>query len=86
MSTYVERIVARRRDAEEDLHKEVGEQQSHWNYQGRQRRVWFNRELKQAHRRLRQSVPAWVTQGSLLSLLTAPLIYSLSLPFMLLDV
>ncbi len=86
MSTYVERIVARLRDAEEDLHKEVGEQQARWNYQGRQRRVWFNRELKQAHRRLRQSVPAWVTQGSLLSLLTAPLIYSLSLPFVLLDV
>ncbi len=86
MSTYMERIVARLRDAEEDLRKEVGEQQARWNYQVQRRRVWFDRELHDAHLRLRQSVPVWITQGSLLSLITAPVIYSLVVPFVLLDV
>ncbi|MEQ1898987.1 MAG: hypothetical protein ABL971_16590 [Vicinamibacterales bacterium] len=86
MSTYVDRIVARLRDAEEDLLGEVEAQQARWNYRVQRRRVWFDRELKQAHRRLRQSVPAFIAEGSFLSLLTAPVIYSLFLPFFVLDV
>ena len=86
MSTYVERIVARLRDAEDELLQEVAEQQARWQYRVQRRRVWFDHELRDAHRRLRQSVPAWITQGSLLSLLTAPVVYSLSAPFLLLDV
>ena len=49
-------------------------------------RVWFDRELREAHRRLRQSIPAYVLEGNVLSLLTAPVIYSLLLPFVVLDV
>jgi len=44
------------------------------------------RELRRAHRRLRQSIPAYVIRGSALSLLTAPIIYSLLLPLCLLDI
>ncbi|MEK7216490.1 MAG: hypothetical protein AAB289_12930, partial [Chloroflexota bacterium] len=86
MSTYVERIVARLRDAEEDLRREVEEQQARWNYRVQRRRVWFDRELRDAHRRLRESVPGWIARGNPLSLLTAPVIYSLVVPFMVLDV
>lgn len=86
MSTYVDRIVDRLRGAEEDLRQEVEEQQRRWRYQVHRRRVWFDRELHAAHRRLRESIPGWIARGSLLSLLTAPVIYSLSAPFVLLDV
>ena len=48
-------------------------------------RVWFDRELREAHRRLRQSIPAYVLEGDVLSLLTAPVIYSLLLPLVMLD-
>jgi hypothetical protein len=47
--------------------------------------VWFDRELRETHRKLRQSIPAYIFEGNLLSLLTAPIIYSLLLPFVLLD-
>lgn len=50
------------------------------------RRTWLDRELRLAHRRLRQGLVAFVVQGSLLSLLTAPLIYGLLIPMVLLDV
>jgi hypothetical protein len=42
--------------------------------------------VREAHRRLRQSIPAYILEGSFLSLLTAPVIYSLLLPFVILDV
>lgn len=41
--------------------------------------------VRVAHRRLRQSIAAYILAGSTLNLLTAPIIYSLLLPFVLLD-
>lgn len=55
----------------------VEEQEQRWHYRVHRRRVWFDRERRQAHRRLKQSVPAYIREGSVLSLLTAPVIYSL---------
>jgi hypothetical protein len=86
MAPYVERIVERLRDAEEDLKREVDEQQRRWRYQVHRGRVWFDKELRDAHRRLKQSVPSYIREGSLLSLLTAPIIYSLVVPLILLDI
>jgi hypothetical protein len=42
-------------------------------------------EADLGHRRLRQGVISWVRAGSLVSLLSAPLIYSLLIPFVALD-
>jgi hypothetical protein len=86
MSPYVERIVERLHEAEEDLQREVREQQRRWRYQVHRGRVWFDKEARDAHRRLKQSIPAYIREGSLLSLLTAPVIYSLLVPLLLLDV
>jgi hypothetical protein len=86
MPPYMERIVERLRDAEEDLKRDVEEQQRRWHYQVHRRRVWFDKELRDAHRRLKQSIPSYIREGSLLSLLTSPLIYSLIVPLVLLDV
>ena len=60
-------------------------QQRRWQYRVRRGRVWFDKELREAHRKLRQSIPAYILEGSLLSLLTAPIIYSLLLPLLVLD-
>jgi hypothetical protein len=86
MSPYVERIVERLRDAEEDLKREVDEQQQRWQYQVHRWRVWFDKEVRDAHRRLKQCIPAYIREGSLLSLLTAPVIYSLVVALILLDI
>ena len=85
MTPRVERIVQRIREAESDLAPEVDEQQRRWNYRVYRGRVWFDHEVRIAHRRLRQSIPAFIRQGSLLSLLTAPITYSLFVPLVLLD-
>lgn len=45
----------------------------------------FDAEVRRAHRRFRQHVLAFIAAGSLGNLVTAPIIYSLILPFVLLD-
>jgi hypothetical protein len=47
--------------------------------------VWFDKELRETHRKLRQSIPAYIREGDVLSLLTAPITYSLLLPLVMLD-
>jgi hypothetical protein len=86
MSPYVERIAERLREAEQDLAREVEEQERRWHYRVHRGRVWFDKERRRAHRRLKQSVPSYIREGSVLSLLTAPVIYSQLLPLALLDV
>ena len=85
MSPSVERFVDRLLDAGEDLGREVKDQQRRWHSRVHRRRIRFDRELRERHRRLRQSIPEYVLRGNLLSLLTAPVIYSLLLPFVILD-
>jgi hypothetical protein len=85
MSPNVGRIVERLRAAEEDLEREVREQQRRWRYEVHRGRVRFDRQLRSAQRRLKQSIPSYIRQGSLLSLLTAPAIYSLIVPLVVLD-
>ena len=85
MSPRVERLVERTHDAEEHLTREARDRQRRWQYRVRRGRVWFDKELRETHRRLRQSIPAYILEGNVLSLLTAPIIYSLLLPLVLLD-
>jgi hypothetical protein len=83
--TVCGRFVERLHDAEEDLKREVEEQQRRWQYRIHRGRVWFDEERREKHRRLRQSIPAYIREGDFLSLLTAPLTYSLLLPLVILD-
>jgi hypothetical protein len=86
MSLYVARIAERLREAEQELALEVKAQEQRWHYRVHHGRVWFDDEMRRAHRRLRQSIPQYIRQGNVVSLLTSPLIYSLLLPLVLLDV
>jgi hypothetical protein len=86
MTSSVERIVERLREAEDDLTREADEQQKRWRFRVHRGRVWFDEEVRRAHRAFRQSIPAFIWESSVASLLTAPVIYSLLLPFAALDV
>ena len=68
-----------------ELRRGVAEKRRRWRYRVRDGRVRFEQEVRRAHRRLRQSIPAYLRGANYLSLLTAPVIYSLLLPLVLLD-
>lgn len=86
MSPYVDRIVTRIREAEEDLTQDARQQQRRWRYRVRRGRVWFDDEARRVHKRFKQSVPAFLRNASVSNLLTTPVVYSLGLPLLLLDV
>ena len=56
-----------------------------WHDRAYRGRVWFDEEVRRRHKRFRQSIPAFLRDGTLGNLLTTPVIYSLALPFLLLD-
>lgn len=85
MSPHLEQIAEHFRETEEGLKREIEQQQQRWHYTLHRGRVWFDKEVRLAHRRLRQSIPAYIREASLLNLVTAPVIYSLIVPFALLD-
>jgi hypothetical protein len=60
-------------------------QQRRWRCEVHRGRVWVDKELRDAHRHLKQSIPAYIREGSLLNLLTAPVIYSLMVPLAIFD-
>jgi hypothetical protein len=54
-------------------------------YELRNGEVWFSNEIKRAHRRLKTSLLRYILHSRFLAILTAPFIYSIIIPFALLD-
>jgi hypothetical protein len=85
MAPSIDRVVRRLREAEVDLAREAHEQQKRWHYRIHRGRVWCDAGIRRAQRRFRQSIPSFLWESTVASYLTAPLLYSLLLPFLLLD-
>lgn len=54
-------------------------------YELRNGEVWFSKEIKREHRRLKTSLLRYIVHSRILAILTAPFIYSIIIPFVLLD-
>ena len=85
MST-VHPLAVRARGFHTRLRQDLHRQQQRWHYHVDRRRVRFDERTRRAHQRLKQRVLPFLRHSSLLNLLTTPLIYSLGLPLVLLDV
>jgi len=54
-------------------------------YELRNGKVWFSKEIEREHRRLKTSLASYVLHSRILAILTAPFIYGVIIPFVLLD-
>jgi hypothetical protein len=54
-------------------------------YELRNGKVWFSEERKREHRRLKTSLARYILHSRILAILTAPFIYGVIIPFVLLD-
>jgi hypothetical protein len=70
---------------ERELEIELNQARDRWRYRIEAGRVRFEREVHQAHKRLKQSIPGFIGESNPFSLLTAPVIYSMIFPIVLLD-
>jgi hypothetical protein len=85
LGSTLDRTAARLKEAEDDLKRDVEAQQQRGRYHLYQGRVRFDEEASRAHKHHKRSVRALFAESSLLNLLTAPVIYSLIVPLLLLD-
>lgn len=70
---------------ERALETELGHARDRWRYRIEASRVRFERDVHLAHLRLKQSIPAFIRESDPINVLTAPVIYSLIVPIMLID-
>jgi len=54
-------------------------------YELRKGKVWFSEEIKREHRKLKTSLVRYVLHSRIMAILTAPFIYAVIVPFVLLD-
>lgn len=54
-------------------------------YELREGKVWFSNEMKREHRKLKTSLVQYVLHSRVMAILTAPFIYAVIIPFVLLD-
>jgi hypothetical protein len=86
MASHLDNLLDGISRLEHDVETELDRTKSQWRYTLDGGRVRFEREVRLAHRRLKKSVPRFLRESSLPNLLTAPVIYGMIVPIVILDV
>ena len=85
MNPKINELLERIRALEEELEREVAARQEELRFRLENRKVRFEREVLARHRRLRVGLLRYLAGTSWRHLLSAPVIYSMILPLLLLD-
>ena len=86
MASHIDDLFERIATLEHEIDLELNHVRAKWQYRIEQGRVRFERDVREAHSRLRRSIPRYLRESRILNLLTAPVIYSMIVPIALLDV
>lgn len=71
---------------EREIDVELARVRIRWRYRVDKGRVRFDRDVREIHRRLRRDIVRYLRESQVLSLLTSPVIYSMIVPIVLLDI
>ena len=85
MDKRIESILARIDDLTDELDAEIAKRRKAFSYELIGRRARFEDTVKRRHRELRVDLKAFIARARLSHIVTAPVIYSLIVPFVLLD-
>ena len=84
MNDRIRHLLAQLEDAEKELEKALQEHTVHLNFSIRGKRVEFEQSVKQAHKQVKIGLIKWLGNRPI-NLLTAPIIYGMVFPMLLLD-
>jgi hypothetical protein len=84
MNDRIRHLLAQLEAAEKELEKALQERQVHLNFSIKGKRVEFEKSVKQAHKQLKIGLMKWLGNRPI-NLLTAPIIYGMVFPMLLLD-
>ena len=85
MTTRLRHILEHMRELERQMERELTVARDEWGYRFEAKRIRFEPDVALRHRQLKQSIPRFLRDGSWFNLATTPIIYSLAIPFALLD-
>ena len=83
--TRIDDLLQRIATLEREIDLELDLVRSTWRYQFEKGRIRFERDAREAHRRLRRSIPRYLRESQILNVLTAPVIYAMIIPIAFLD-
>ena len=85
MNEKISRILNQMTELEDELRAAVHEQESRMFFQIKGKRVEFERTVRDAHRKLRTNVFRWLVTNRPQNLITGPIIYTMVIPFLMID-
>jgi hypothetical protein len=85
MNEQVRQLLAKIAQLEDELATMIHEQQEVLHYRIEGSRIRFEDNLRKIHHELKTGVFAWLRQSELRNVVTAPFIYAMIVPFVLLD-
>jgi hypothetical protein len=78
-------VLDRIRDLETELEQEIAAAQKQWHYRIDGGRIRFEEAVHRRHKAMKTSIRRYLQESYVPSILTAPVIYSVAVPFVLLD-
>jgi hypothetical protein len=85
MNEDIRKLLAQITQLEDELHKAIQEQQVELRYVLEGTKVRFEEGIREAHSQLKTGYLRWIRQSQPRNVITAPVIYSLIIPFMIAD-
>ncbi len=85
MNQEIRRILSRIIELEDELKELLDKQQHELRYRVVGTKVRFEKSIREAHKKLKIGTFRWILRARLRHVATAPIIYSLIVPFVLLD-
>lgn len=85
MNEQIKRILSQITELEDDLHRLIHEQQVEFNYRIEGTKVRFEKNIRDAQRRLKTGVFRFIRQSQPRNIVTAPFIYSVIIPMVMMD-
>jgi len=85
MNNAISRLIEDLRDLETNLEANIKEQRAKFRYELRETKVIFERQVLEQHRKFKSSIGQYFSSARILSVLSAPFVYAMIIPFVLLD-
>ncbi len=85
MSTKITELADKIARLENQLHDELERQQERFSYRFEGTRVRFEKEVEEAHRRLKRAILPWLASARIRNILSSPFIYAMVVPIAFFD-
>ncbi len=85
MNTHLDEILEEIRELEKKVQAEMRRREEELKYTVREGRVIFEREVLELHKKIASSLFVYVIKAPLLTILSAPVIYAMILPALIMD-